>query len=66
MLPSLAVLGWVAYELLFLGVNHFVWATIAVIGTGVATVSFLLSLLALYLKRMELRLLEKLRKLPNR
>jgi len=63
LIPSLAVLGWAAYELLFLGVKHYVWALIGIVGAGIGVISFMLTIMSLYLKRMEYRLLERIRKL---
>ena len=59
--PSCVILGWVAFELLR-GINHFVWATIGVVGAGISIISVLLSVMALYMKRMEYRLISRIRR----
>ena len=65
LLPSLCVLAWVAFELFFFGVKHHVWAIIGIIGAGVGITSLLLSIMALYLKRLEYRIMSKLKKLAK-
>ena len=61
LLPSLSVLAWVAFELFFFGVKHHVWAIIGIIGAGVGITSLLLSIMALYLKRLEYRIIRLLK-----
>ncbi len=65
-LPSLAIASWVAWELIFRGSKHFVWALISTIGMGVGLVSGLLAVMALYIKRVELRITRKLRESRER
>ena len=62
LIPGVAIIGYVAYELIFRGVNHHVWAIIGVSLSGVGYLSLLLAILALYLKRLEFRVMERLRK----
>ena len=66
LIPSLIVLGWVAFEHLFMGATHFVWAILGVVGLGVGATSSLLAIMALYVKRMEYRMLDGLKKLQAR
>ena len=63
--PSLLILGWITYKYLFTGTKHFVWAIIGVVGTGVGAVSLLLAIMALFIKRVERRLIEKLERLRD-
>ena len=56
LIPSLIIAGYVAYEYLVYGVKHFVWAILSVAGLVSGLGSFMLSLLFLYIKRMERRL----------
>ena len=65
LLPSLSVLAWVAFEFFFLGVKHHVWAIIGIVGTGVGIISLLLSIMALYIKRLEYRIMSKLKRLAK-
>ena len=60
MVPALIILAWVAYELLFRGVKHFVWAILGMGALGAGILSLLLAIMALYLKRMEYRILDKI------
>jgi dolichol-phosphate mannosyltransferase len=66
LLPSAALAAWVGYRWLVLGVKHNVWGIIAVVGLGVGFVSFLLAVMSLYLKRLELRILERIQQLNRR
>jgi len=66
LIPSTLILGWVAYKLFFLGIKHYVWAIIGTSGLGVGIVSLLLAVMALYIKRMEYRLLERIEKLSKK
>ncbi|MCC6050336.1 MAG: hypothetical protein LM580_06495 [Thermofilum sp.] len=66
LLPSAALAAWVGYRWLALGVKHYVWGIIAVVGLGVGFVSFLLAVMTLYLKRLELRILERIQQLDRR
>jgi glycosyltransferase involved in cell wall biosynthesis len=64
-LPAIILLSYVAIDFLFLGVKHFIWAIIGVTIGGVGMISLLLSIMALYIKRMEYRMIEKLNKSMN-
>ena len=66
LLPSLSVLAWVAFELFFFGVKHHVWAIIGIIGAGIGVIALLLSIMALYLKRLEYRIMSKLKRLAKK
>ena len=59
--PGLALGAWVAYRWIFLGVKHYVWGIIAfaLVAGGVAAGA--VAALALYLKRMEIRLMRLLK-----
>lgn len=60
LIPAALILAWVAYELLFLGVKHHVWALVGVTLGGVGVTSSLLAVMALFLKRMEYRIIRAL------
>jgi dolichol-phosphate mannosyltransferase len=66
LLPSAALAAWVGYRWLVLGVKHYVWGIIAVVGLGVGVISLLLAVMSLYLKRLELRILERIQQLNRR
>lgn len=59
--PCSLILGWVAYRYFVYGVSHFVWAIIGTVGLGVGIMSVLLSIMCLFIKRVEYRLLERIR-----
>lgn len=59
--PSFFILGWVGYKYLTYGVSHFVWAIVGTVGAGVGVISAMLSVVCLFVKRMEFRVLERLR-----
>jgi hypothetical protein len=61
-----ALATWVGYRWLALCVKRYVWGIIAVVGLGVGFVFFLLAVMALYLKRLELRILERIQQLDRR
>ncbi len=63
--PAAIILSYVTISLLFMGVNHFVWAIMGVTIGGVGMISLLLSIMALYIKRMEYRMIERLNKVTN-
>ena len=65
LIPSLIVMGYVAYEYLFLGVKHFVWAILSVAGATAGVISLMLCLVSLYIKRMERRIIVQLRELER-
>ena len=66
LVPSIALAAWVGYRWLLLGVKHYVWGIIAVVGLGVGVISFLLAVMSLYLKRLELRILDRIQQLNRR
>ena len=66
LLPSLSVLAWVAFELFFFGVKHHVWAIIGIVGAGIGIIALLLSIMALYIKRLEYRIMSKLKRLVRK
>lgn len=55
MIPGIAIGAWVGYELIFLGVKHHVLGIIAFILSSTGLQCLVVSLLALYLKRLEFR-----------
>ena len=63
LVPGLALGGWVAYRYLEYGVMHHVKGLAAIGLTAAGVQSLLLALLALYLKRSEIRLLSSIRRL---
>ncbi|MGC9171199.1 MAG: glycosyltransferase family 2 protein [Thermoproteus sp.] len=60
-IPGFSIASWVGYEWIFLGVKHYVWGIIAIALIAGGTASAALAVLALYLKRMEIRLLKAVR-----
>jgi len=62
LIPGLVLGGWVLYNYLFLGIKYYVKGIIAAILTATGYASLLLSLIALYLKRVEFRLIRMLRR----
>jgi dolichol-phosphate mannosyltransferase len=62
LIPGVAIIGYVLYELIFNGIKHHIWAIIGVSLSGVGFISLLLAILVLYLKRLEYRIMERLRK----
>lgn len=62
LIPGVPILLWVFYEYVFRRVEHFVWAIISLQLVSVGLVSMLLSIMSLYLKRLEYRLTEKIEK----
>jgi len=65
LIPAAVMLSYVAIDLLLHNVKHFIWAIIGVTIGGVGMVSLLLSIMALYIKRMEYRMTEKINKSFN-
>jgi len=65
LIPALAIVSWVAYELLINNVKHYVWAILGVTLGGVGVISLLLAMIALYIKRFEYRVIEKIEKLKK-
>jgi len=64
--PSIIIVIWVMYEYLVKGVKHFVWAIIGTTLLTTAILSAILSILSIYLKRMEYRLYEKISQIQYR
>jgi dolichol-phosphate mannosyltransferase len=62
LVPGVAIIGYVLYELIFNGIKHHIWAIIGISLSGVGFISLLLAILVLYLKRLEYRIMERLRK----
>lgn len=60
--PAIAILGWVGYEYLFLGVKRYVWAMVGLSLLSIGVVASLLAIMSIFLKRLERRIMEKLRK----
>ncbi|AFA40070.1 Glycosyltransferases involved in cell wall biogenesis [Pyrobaculum oguniense TE7] len=61
-IPGFAIAGWVAYRWVVIGVKHYVWGIIGTTLASVGTLSAVMALLALYLKRMEIRILKQIRR----
>lgn len=64
-IPAAILLSYVAFDYIFLGVKHFVWAILGATIGSVGIISLLLSIMVLYMKRMEYRMIEKLNKSLN-
>jgi len=65
MIPGLILGGYVAYHYFFTGINYYMKGVVAIALTIVGFNSLLLGILALYLKRMEIRLRRQLKRLEN-
>jgi len=65
LIPALAIVSWVAYELLINNVKHCVWTILGVTLGGVGVISLLLAVIALYIKRFEYGVVEKIEKLKK-
>lgn len=63
LIPSLVLAAWVGYRWLVQGVKHQIWGVIAIVGTGVGLIALLNAIMSLYLKRLELRITERLTRL---
>jgi dolichol-phosphate mannosyltransferase len=61
-IPGLLVASWVAYRWIFQGVKHYIWGMIAIAMIAGGITSAALAVLALYLKRMEIRILKAVKK----
>lgn len=61
LLPGVALASWVAYKWVFLGVKHYVWGIISVTMVVGGLLSGAVAALALYLKRMEKRMVRLIR-----
>ncbi|WP_236698215.1 glycosyltransferase family 2 protein [Pyrodictium occultum] len=64
--PGLGLGGWVAYMYLAHGVKHYVKGLAAVVLSSTGLASLLLAVMALYLKRAEMRLQRRLEELAER
>ncbi|WP_052883158.1 glycosyltransferase family 2 protein [Thermoproteus tenax] len=62
LVPGLSLGIWVLYEWIFFDVKHYVWGLVAFILSTSGVVSAALALMAVYLKRMEIRLLRAIRR----
>jgi dolichol-phosphate mannosyltransferase len=62
LIPGIIIIGYVAFELIFRGINHHVWALAGISLSGVGYISLLLAVLALYLKRFEYRMMKFMRR----
>jgi dolichol-phosphate mannosyltransferase len=62
LIPGIIIIGYVAFELIFRGINHYVWALAGISLSGVGYLSLLLAVLALYLKRFEYRMMKFMRR----
>jgi len=60
--PGLLLAAWVAYKWIFLGVKHYVWGIIAFALIAGGAAAGAVAVLTLYLKRMEIRVLRRLRR----
>lgn len=60
LIPGLALGGYVAYNILFTGVKHYFKGLLAAVLTATGTISLLLTIMALYMKRAEIRAQKKL------
>lgn len=66
LLPGLMLAGYVVYNYLFHGIKYYVKGIIAAVTTCIGLVSILLAILALYLKRMEWRILRQIREIERK
>ena len=62
-IPALIILGWVGYEYIFLGIKRYIWAMIGLSLLSIGVIASLLAIMTIYLKRLEMRLLEKIRQI---
>jgi len=62
LIPGVPILIWVFYEYVFRRVEHFIWAIISLQLVSVGLISILLTIMSIYLKRLEYRLTEKMEK----
>lgn len=60
LVPGIALGIWVAYHYIFLGIKYYVKGLIALFLTLIGLQSLFIAILALYLKRMEFRIVKKL------
>jgi len=66
LLPGLMLTSYVIYNYLFHGIKYYIKGIIAAVATCVGLVSILLAILALYLKRMEWRILRQIREIEKK
>lgn len=59
-IPALVIIGWVAYDYIFLGIKHYIWAMIGLSLGSIGVIASLLAIMTVYLKKLEIRLLEKI------
>ncbi|MEM4481389.1 MAG: glycosyltransferase family 2 protein [Desulfurococcaceae archaeon] len=65
-IPGLIIGGYVAYHYFFTGINYYVKGLVAVFLTIAGLQAFMLAILSMYLKRMELRIRRLIKELINR
>ena len=61
-IPAAIIAGWVAYEYIFLGIKHYIWAVAALSIGSIGVTAALLAIMTIYLKRLEKRIIEKIEK----
>jgi dolichol-phosphate mannosyltransferase len=59
LIPAIVILAWVGYQYASFGISHFVWGIMAITLGGAGYVSFLLAILAVFIKRTEFRIVER-------
>ena len=64
-IPAFTILAWVAYELSFKGIKHHVWAMLGTVMASTGITSLILAIMALYLKRMEYRIIQRIREIQK-
>jgi len=64
-IPALAILAWVALELVFRGVKHHIWAILGMTALAMGLLSLLIAVLSLFVKRVEYRLLSLIAELQD-
>ncbi len=60
LIPGLIMGGWVAYMYFFMGVKHYVKGVLSVLTTLVGVQFFAMAIMALYLRRIELRFIKRM------
>ena len=60
LIPGLVMGGWVAYAYFFTGIKHYVKGVISIILTLTGAQFFIMAIIALYLKRIELRFIKRM------
>ena len=66
LIPSMLLAGWVLYRYFFFGVKHYVWGLISVAGGTAGIVMLALAIMAIYIKRVEQRIIKQLKKLHTK